>query len=56
MEKWQVFYLFILGIGFVIGLTISPIISLVFIWSSIAVTESVRYWREIRKFGEENED
>ncbi len=39
MEKWQILYLGIIGIGFLIGWFFSPKIAVLFVWICIIIVE-----------------
>lgn len=56
MESWQFVYLAVVGVGFLIGWFLSPIVAVVFVWVCIIASESLNYWREMREFEEEYEE
>lgn len=56
MESWQFVYLAVVGVGFLIGWFLSPIVAVVFVWACIIASESLNYWREMREFEEEYEE
>lgn len=56
MEKWQILYLSLLALGFIIGWLSSPFWGVAFVWTSIIVSEIIRYLEELMEFELELEE
>lgn len=55
MEKWQILYTTIVGLGFGVGWLFSPIIGVVFVWVSVILSEILDYRRRMREFDRKSE-
>ncbi len=56
MERWQIFYLFLLAFGFIVGWRTYPILGAAVVWAGIIVSEIIIYRTEIMELNLEIEE